>query len=188
MDESGNGNTVTVATATGIQENGISNCAAVDGANAYRMATDDSLTPATAITIEAWIRFDTVPTSGRRGIIDNDGQYGFFYFGTTGYGLRFSCNACISGYAPVSITPGAWHHYAATVGGGSVNIYFDGIAVLTEACAGSVSSTGGTSLIAIMANSPSGNNIDGAIDNLRLWSDARTQLEICSGAGGGLSC
>jgi len=176
LDESGNSNTVHIV--NGDETDGISYCAALQGVGAqYEIYDDVSLDIASEVTVEAWVRLDSLPTSGRVGIFDNQSQYGLFYHAASG----FTFHGC-GGVYKDDVIPGEWFHIAATLDGTTMVIYFNGIPE-QRSCSFSGGDTSNPDPIAILANSPGFNQrADGAIDNLRVWSVARSQLQICAGA------
>ena len=182
LDESGNSNTVHIV--NGDETDGISNCAALQGVGAkYEIYDDVSLDIASEVTVEAWVRLDSLPSSGRVGILDNQGQYGLFYYAASGF--EFRGNGC-GGVFKNDVIPGEWFHIAATLDGTEMVIYLNGKPE-RRPCSFSGGDISDPDPIAILANSPDFNNqADGAIDNLRVWSVARSQLQICAGAN--LSC
>lgn len=178
LDESGNSNTVTHTNGTLID--GISDKAA-DGVptSQYEIADSASLDLTTAMTIEAWLRLDSLPGSGRAGVLDNDGQYSVILY--AGTGLRCSNGVDDLPHEPVST--GVWFHMACAWDGSDLTLYIDGAPVQTMASVGTIDTTN-TDPISILDSSPLFDEpMDGAIDNLRVWHSARTQAQICADAG-----
>lgn len=135
------------------------------------------------LTIEAWIRPAQLPSSGRAGIADMEGQYGFFLFS----GPQLSCiliNGPTVNAAPISIAVDHWSHVACTYNGTTSVIYVDGV-VRGQASGSGVLATGGNSGLSIAANNPSGTSdrLIGLIDQLRMMNIARSAAEICADAG-----
>ena len=176
-DESAYGNTVTHTGGALIP--GISGDAAYGAPGSrYEIADSASLDITDALTMEAWLRFDSLPTVGRAGAIDNDGQYSIIYF--AGAGLRCGMPDDLTTTAfPV----GAWFHVACSWDGSTHTMYIDGAPVASIASTGviDVSNTNPTSLIntSPVFDEP----MDGAMDNLRIWNSGRTQAQICADAG-----
>ena len=177
-DESGNANTVTHS--GGAQIDGISD-QAIDGTpgSHYEIADSASLDLTTAMTLEAWLRVDSLPTSGRVGILDNDGQYALFLY--SGTGLR--CSTTIDALPHIPVTTGAWFHVACTWDGTTLTMYLDGVQVASMASSGTID-TSNTNPISLLNSSPLWDEpADAAMDNLRIWHTARTQAQICADAG-----
>lgn len=137
-----------------------------------------------AITIEAWIRPTQMPGPGlRAGILDNNGQYGFF-FSDSG---RLSCtlvNGPSVGFDN-AIQANTWTHVACAYDGANSALYVNGHSVATGN-GGAALGTNGTSGISIAADNPpgSGSRLVGLIDQLRIFSVARTTTQICEAANG----
>jgi hypothetical protein len=138
------------------------------------------------ITLEAWIKADSIPSSGKKQarVVSKSLNYELtIYSGDTG---------CVSGTGDVqwraiiggtdrricggSIEPGAWHHIAGTYDGSEFVLYMDGNPVASTLRSGLI---GTNSDDLIVGNHPSLNRpFDGSIDEVRLWSVARTHQEI----------
>lgn len=133
------------------------------------------------LTLEAWVRPTTLPGSGRVGIIDDNGEWGLFV--QAGGDLRCTPNGglTISGAVPV----GAWTHVACTYDGTTQIVYVDGIERGRLTAVGTLPTNGnqGTS---IGGDNPAGpDRWDGLLDQLRVYSEARTPAQICDAAGAG---
>jgi len=157
-------------------DTGIEGSAIVLAGNGQVIVADhDSLDPAGAFTLEAWILPDTIPGSGRWGIIDKDGQYGMFLNSSA----QIYCIVVGSGSTTVGpITAGVWTHVACVFDGDSMLVYING-SPLSEASAAAASNTGGAQLY-LGANSPGGgDHFSGRIDGVRLWTLGLTPEEVC---------
>jgi concanavalin A-like lectin/glucanase superfamily protein/FG-GAP repeat protein/Big-like domain-containing protein len=75
------------------------------------------------------------------------------------------------------IDDGAWHHLATTYDGGALKLYIDGALDNTFPWLGLVVAAGGGSF-SLGATPSGGSQFDGLIDEVRLWTRARTQAEI----------
>jgi hypothetical protein len=140
------------------------------GATQMNVMENPLLDPA-AVTIEAWIKAP-IPASGRAGILDNDGQYGFFLQpggALQGIGLTSAAN----------VPDNTWTHVAMTYDG-TTRHYVNGVEVGATAGGGATLSTGGTNGISIGADNPpgAGSPLNGDIDQLRIFSVARTPGQI----------
>jgi hypothetical protein len=138
---------------------------------------ESALLDPTALTIECWIHA-AIPATGRAGIVDNNGEWGFFLQPggvLQGIGLSSSAN----------IHANTWTHVAITYDAGTTRHYVDGIEVANNtSTSGSFNTTGGTSGISIGADNPpgSGSPLNGDIDQLRIFSVARTPEQIAADA------
>jgi Concanavalin A-like lectin/glucanases superfamily len=154
-------------------------------ANSAADVPDSPVFDAGALTIEAWIWPSQLPTgSSRAGILDMNGQYGFFVH--AGGDLR--CTLIGGPTLPVAtaqITTGRWTHVACTYDGtAAAAIYVDGVAA-AKITGGGTLATNGISGISLAADNPpgAGSRLIGLIDEVRLMNVARTAAQICADAG-----
>lgn len=148
-------------------------------------ATDvanSALFDVTAITIEAWIDPDSIPTGNNRaGILDMDGQYGMFLHPNGE--LQCTMVNGVSLHPSPNIMAGRWTHVACTYDGTTTNVYVDGVQVATGTGGGTLA-TGGNSGISLGADNPpgSGSPLNGWLDDVRMMNVARTPVEIAHDA------
>jgi hypothetical protein len=164
------------ATAVGFDE-GMSGRAAVFTAASVLRLPETSDLDLAAFTIEMWVRPDALPADpARAGLFDNDGQYGVFLFGPA----TVRCLASGEVEAVGVVAVGTWTHVACVHDGLNVTLYIDG-SVRATAPAGPLGLLFNGSNIG--GNSPDGNDhFLGRIDELRIWSRARTADEVCEAA------
>ena len=129
------------------------------------------------LTVEAWIRPTLLPATGRMGVIDSGNAYGIFLNPT---GLQ--CVMGVSVGVSVAFPLNAWTHIACAADGSTTTVYIDGVQMAT-ATGGGPLGTGDTLGTVIAGNSPSGEQLIGTIDQLRMWNVARTAAQICTAAG-----
>lgn len=111
-----------------------------------------SLASATELTMQTWIRFGAVYTSGETsifGMSQSDGtpntHIGISWpTGKVIGGIRGSSYTQIDGYDSNVVTPNSWHHLAITWDGYATTLYFDGEVVGSAATTGTLDQ-GGTS-------------------------------------------
>lgn len=134
-----------------------------------------------AATIEMWLKPAAIPsgnygdTSPRAGLLDKEGQFGLFL--QPGGRLSCSFGAFVTGG---NVAKDKWTHVACTAGT-EVTLYVNGVKVSSQPGA-SIAHAGVPAVIG--ANSPNFNDrFDGDIDDLRIFSVARSQAEICEAAG-----
>jgi hypothetical protein len=133
----------------------------------------------TGITLEAWIRAKSLPTTNRVGIVDANGRYGLFIL--PGGVLRATAPSALD--TAGVITTAKWLHVAYTWNGAKQVIYVSGLVVKENPLASGVFGASDGAGLAIGMNSPSGDNFDGMIDSLRIYRVARTPTQICRAAG-----
>lgn len=129
------------------------------------------------LTVESWVRLDEIPSGGARaGILDKDNSFGAFVYA----GGVVSCFMNAAASAVVFTTTGRWVHVACVNDGASTSLYADGTLKLSVP-SGPVALT--TSLVAIGNNSPNlGSPLAGALDQLRVYSRAKSAAEIAADA------
>jgi hypothetical protein len=143
------------------------------------IADATSLDVTNQFTFETWVLVTALPGT-RSGLLDNDGQYGLFIHAlgevrcTPGPGLTSAAG---------TITTGSWTHVACSYDGATLRIYKNGNEISSVAMTGALG-VGNTNGLRLGSNSPSGDNLAGQLDELRIWNVARTQPEICLAAGG----
>jgi hypothetical protein len=135
-----------------------------------------------SFTVEAWVRPQALPGAGQRaGIVDRELHFGLFV--QPGGDL-----VCFTGAGtatvPAALRPGQWSAVACTGGAGGVVLYVDGVRRASAGAGAGVVAPPGQPEIAVGSNSPAGDNFHGLIDNVRLWTGARTQPQICQAAHG----
>ncbi len=130
------------------------------------------------LSVEAWVFLRTVPAAGRVGVVDHNGRYGLFIF--PGGVVRSTAPGLLD--TPAVITAGAWFHVATTYDGTTQIVYVNGFA-RAAAMATATFGPGDGQGLAFGSNSPSGDELDGIIDSVRIYRVARTALQICKAAG-----
>jgi len=131
------------------------------------------------ITFEAWVRVDSLPESGRDGILDNDGQYSLMLYADQG--LR--CNAAGANlfFAPVVTTE--WFHVACVHDGDDLSMWIDG--AMTDSAPSNGSLPAGNMLPMSLADTSPGftEPMDGLLGGVRVWNVARSASELAEAAG-----
>jgi hypothetical protein len=137
-----------------------------------------SLAVTNAMTIELWVRARTLPSTGRVGLIDDDGRFGLFVYAP---GVpRATSPAPLD--APAALVVGTWTHVAYTYDGATMTLYVNGTAVVKQTIAGKFGTPSGNG-VAVGMNSPNGDILDGELDSLRVFRVARSATQICKAAG-----
>lgn len=151
--------------------------------NSAADAADSAMWDVSAITIEAWINPSQLPSAGNRsGILDMNGQYGFFLHETG----KLACTivgGISSGQVTANVAINTWSHVACTYDGTTTSVYKDGALIFTGTGGGALS-TSSTTGISIAADNPpgAGSRLIGLIDEMRIMSRARSATEICQDA------
>jgi hypothetical protein len=161
----------------------------VDASSNVHVDESASLDLTTAVTVEAWIRLDAPPTTGQRAVfVDHNSGYALF---ATAAGA-FACGTFDTGGNNNLLTGpvfpmGAWHHAAFTFDGAALALYLDGAQVATHTTSGDPIQVPADQM-QLGGNAPDGSDptparMIGAIDEVRIWSVARTQAELCAATG-----
>ncbi len=147
------------------------------------VADSSSLDTPDQLTLEMWLYPDASVSSGRQGLFDNQGQYGFFITATDA--LR--CTAASHAVASQGgiLVPGTWQHVACVYDGAEMRLYRNGVLVGTTIGTGAIG-TSSTVGAGIAQDSPDGDDLVGKIDSLRIWKSARSATELCN--AGGFAC
>ncbi|WP_236519435.1 LamG domain-containing protein [Sandaracinus amylolyticus] len=133
----------------------------------------------TETSILAWVRLDSLPLTGRVGLVDHDGQYGIFVH--PGGELRCAITIAGSGWAMAAAVIGAreWHHVACVAEQATLRLYVDGREVATTPAA--MTRTPGSSALYVGENGPTGDDqLIGAIDDLRIWDEPFTAQQVAA--------
>ena len=130
------------------------------------------------LTIEAWIAPATIPPAGARaGIVDSEGRFGLFLYGDGFVHCRGNTDA-LTGV----IQLGMFTHVACVYDGANLIAYQNG--VRTQVVASAPPGQNGDQPTNIGSNAPTNDEVfDGRIDDLRLWSTARTDADLAAAAG-----
>ncbi len=180
MDLSGEGNDGTVTSGV------------VEGQGPYgsalRTGADDSIiVPDSAsldivgpdMAFDAWLWIDsTPPSSERRGVFDNDGQYSVFVYGDEGLRCGWGPTFLFTRQFPL----GRWFHLACTGDEAGSQMYVDGVLV-DEGGVPEGGNLANDNDLAILDNSPQLDEpLDGQIASLRIFSRSLTVPEIDAAA------
>jgi hypothetical protein len=153
------------------------------GDDRVRVADNNLLTPANAITIEFWTRRNS-STATYNMLVRKTTPSNW----TAGYSVYWVSNDIIefapTGYYIGRVTPSnqiplnTWTHVAATYDGANASIYYNGVLQATKPITGAMTDTA----FDLFIGSDNTNSYTAFcdIDMVRLWSTARTQTEIAS--------
>jgi hypothetical protein len=128
-----------------------------------------------ALTVSAWVYIATNPNAYRAVVSNDDGSNGF-YLGIQpgGYWISYLRASGARGGLTTSIDVGKWTHLVLTWDGTTHTFYRNGVFVDDE-----VDSPGTMTADVYIGDSPGyANNIDGAIDDVRIFDRALSEEEI----------
>lgn len=156
-----------------------------DGTNDFVEILD--ATDPTAYTIEMWVKFNSV--SSAQNIITRTSAFGPNVHYTHALFLNseskivhyvyFDEVASNSVVGSTTIVPGKWYHIAATAtNGGLMHLFINGVEEGVAATVQTLWTEGDRWNIGQIANSNMNSWFNGELDELRIWSVARTQSEI----------
>ncbi len=140
---------------------------------------DSPLLDLSRLTVEAWIRPKSLPVGGNRaGVLDSEGRFGMFVRA----GGALSCSASLSVSAAAVVAVDVWTHVACTYDGDTLSLVVNGVQVASST--GGTSLEGGTQGLTIGANNPTSgaDRFTGEIDDVRIYSSARTRADLCADA------
>lgn len=118
-------------------------------------------------TMKMWINPSSLPAAGlRMGLLDSSNRYRMFV--EPGGQLRCAISGGPDLYSSAHfVQTGVWQRVACTFDGSTMTIYVDGAVAGTVVQTATINTA--SSGIMIGQNSPSGDDFDGAIDDLQLW-------------------
>lgn len=173
LDRSGNGNDAP-AVGVGVVPGPFGDAATFDGGSEIAVPDSASLDIAGSLTLEAWILVDALPTSGRFGVLDDEGQYSLIIYDTDQYRCDLAPGTLLAG--PVVL--GEWTHVACVYDGATLRMVVNGDEIGTIAASGPVATNDGNPT-AIGDTSPGFDEpLDGAIGGVRVWSRALDPAEL----------
>jgi hypothetical protein len=152
------------------------------------VADDASLDITAAITLEAWIRPDSLSDSRAQDRVLNKRNAYELTVSTGDTGCDFGTNGDVQWTTRIGssnrsicggvLTPGIWQHIAATYDGNEVVLYVDSVAVASAPRNGQIATNNS---VLYLGNRANGNRaFDGSIDEVRIWDRALTASEIAA--------
>ncbi|MCA9321799.1 MAG: IPT/TIG domain-containing protein [Planctomycetes bacterium] len=174
--------------ALGEQSGGQSQMLHLQGA-AQHVAVPSSadLMPLAGLTVEAWVRYDPSATSGTAypTIIRKDPSTHPYILRLIHGSNRIEFMVWTSNLTilnpTINLSTQTWHHIAGTWDGSTMRVFLNGVQLASMPKTGTMLQTSGPLLIG-RGNSDS-ENWGGQLDEVRIWSVARTPAEISSSMG-----
>jgi len=191
-DATGNGKTATLSAGTAWVAGRSGNAVDLNGSTGYVTVPAGILAGATACTVAAWVRIDTLATWSR--VFDFGSSTSVNMFLTprsSGGTARFAITSSGAGgeqriNAPAALPTGAWTHVAVTLSGSVGVLYVNGAEVARNAALTlTPASLGSTTQNRIGRSQYADPYLDGAVDGLRLYSRALSASEISALASSG---
>jgi hypothetical protein len=189
-DATGNGRTASLAGGATWTTGRTGGAVNLDGANGHVSVPANILNGATAFTVAAWVRIDTLATWSR--VFDfgsGTGSYLFLTPRSSSGTARFAITASGAGAeqrinAPAALPTGAWTHVAVTATGSLGVLYVNGVEVARNAAL--TLRPGASSSNWIGRSQYAGDPyLDAAVDSLRVYSRALSATEIATLHGEG---
>jgi hypothetical protein len=144
--------------------------------------------PGAALTISAWFKADSLPTtiqpriiSKATGLAEADHYFMLSTIYSGGNKLRFrlktsgTTKTLIASSGSVGL--GVWVHAVATYDGSTMRLYKDGVLVGSMSVSGSINTNSGVPTW-IGSNPVDGNRFDGVIDEVRIYNRALSATEV----------
>lgn len=198
-DSSGNGNHGTVVGDVLWPDRSVflGAVAQLDGEDDYVLAEDPpALDPEVAVSIALWCRFDDVPAQGEvlrhplvtrgGGFLPNDWTLTFAREGnpvggnltaTILFSVRTTAGHAGDAFSFPIREPGAWHHVAAVYDGERIRIDLDDQSARSRAYAPAPLDGAGYPLC-LGYDPDTGSFLDGALDDVRIYARALTEVEV----------
>ncbi|MEL7355615.1 MAG: LamG-like jellyroll fold domain-containing protein [Cyanobacteria bacterium J06560_6] len=154
--------------------NGVLN---LDGSNDYVVINNSqSLDLTTAITVETWIKVDSFNHTWQAIVTKGDDSWRLHRNHDTNQ-LNFSITDVGSIVGSTNVNDGQWHHVAATYDGSKMVLYVDG-EIDAQLDATGLIPTNDYRILLGKNDQRKKRQFNGQLDEVRLWSDARSQAEI----------
>lgn len=141
----------------------------------------------TTFTLEAWVRPSV--TNAAQILLGKNNQYSLLIHSNGSFGMNFYTTSVPAGcggdsgiFGANSVRANEWQHVAVVRNGSTVTGYLNGQAVGTLAgCSATDSIKTGSNLFVVGGYSTTDQPFTGQIDQVRVWSSARTASELQSG-------
>ena len=193
-DASGLGRDANLTNGPGWMTGKVGTALVFNGSNQVAIAPSAALNTAASFTVCAWVKFNN--TSGWQTVVSQDGSSvsGFYLEkrgDTNGFALSMftsdSINTVIRADWTVSATTGTWYHLCGMrdVGAGQIRLYGNGVLAGTAGYTVGWNATGPTVIGRSKYNGTPGSYLNGAADDVRLYSYALSTSEVSTIYNGG---
>jgi hypothetical protein len=190
-DATGNGRTATLAGGATWTTGRTGGAVNLDGVNGHVSVPANILAGATAFTVAAWVRIDTLATWSR--VFDfgsGTGSYMFLSPRSSSGTARFAITTSGSGAeqrinAPAALPTAAWTHVAVTATAGNLGVLYVNGAEAARNAALTLRPGSSTSNWIGRSQYSGDPYLDAAVDGLRVYSRALTATEIATLHGEG---
>jgi Concanavalin A-like lectin/glucanases superfamily len=173
-----NGTIVGGATRTGSGRFG--QALTLDGASGMVTVPDDStLRLSSGMTLEAWVRPSALTSASSILTKDQTGGFSYSLLANTAANVPSAnvfTTSALAAAGPASLALGTWTHVAETWDGANVKLFIDGAEVASQPTTGSLAVNAGQ--LKIGGSSAAGQFFNGLVDEVRVFSRARTASEI----------
>src|SRR5882724_1140104 len=179
-DSSGSNNTGTISGATWTPAGRFGSALVFNGTSAVvTVPSAASLQLTTGMTLEAWV-YPTATPTGWQAVVDKNVD-GYYLMASSDQGNRPTVGGTFTagnqntvGLATLAVN--TWTHLAATFDGATVRLYVNGVQVASQVQTTLLTPT--TKTLQIGADSYTGENFAGQIDEVRVYNRALSQAEI----------
>ncbi len=177
LDASGHGNNGTIENASWTTAGKYGKALVFNGTNARVTIPDSaSLRLTTGMTLEAWVNPSTVAPAWRDVIYKGNDNYFLEATSATSGGVPGAGGTFGEVYGTAPLTPNVWTHLAVTYDGAALRLYVNGVQVSTVPQTGSIATS--TNPLQIGGDSIYGQYFQGTLDEVRIYSLARTPAQI----------
>ncbi len=156
----------------------------INGGTQYVSLPTGIVSGMTNFTIATWVKLDTTATWRRIFDFGSSTTVNMFLVPTAGSTIRFAITTGGNGAeqrinGTSALSTGVWHHVAVTLNGATGTLYVDGVSVGTNtAMTLNPSSMGSTTLNYIGKSQYADPNLDGQIDQFRIYNRALSAAEV----------
>jgi hypothetical protein len=147
----------------------------------------------TALTIEGWMKYDTIGATAYSTLLKKDGSYILRTCDISSCGpsrvISFVVwdQSTVQGGVNGNINSvvGTWYHLAGVYDGvaATAKIYLDGVLLASGPVPMGGALTASTNELDIGRGELAGENLTGELDEVKMWPVARTDAEVCGDAG-----